>query len=314
VLQPKIQVLLTGLDGKLFVSLPLEDPGSRRSVARWIFPIERQIVWVVPGDGHHPQELLAQVAAEHRAELRPPRVAGREQGVAVDAEAQLELGHDVLDEGNILGAADLIRCGAILPARGGRTVGERLHARVGVDEQGPVIRHRLEPVLLSGTQARAVAPVKAKHDRIAPPLVVSPGHDYVKAALIARRIERYAVNALRPGAPAAFWRVQIDAPQWGQDIDMLQLTAAELLAADPEKNLIFSAHFWWPRSMRSDDPGSTRRIKTELNESAEMNLPLVIGEFAPCRRWLSALYRLPRDHRRGPTARHWLARLVLGPR
>jgi len=65
----------------------------------------------------------------------------------------------------------------------------------------------------------------------------------------------------------------IDAPQWGQDIDRLQASGPTLLAADPLHNLMFSVHMWW------SDPQGTR-VKQELQQSADMNLPLVVGEFA----------------------------------
>jgi mannan endo-1,4-beta-mannosidase len=65
----------------------------------------------------------------------------------------------------------------------------------------------------------------------------------------------------------------IDAPQWGQDIDRLQASGPALIAADPLHNLMFSVHMWW-----SDPEGA--RVKQELQQSADMNLPLVVGEFA----------------------------------
>jgi mannan endo-1,4-beta-mannosidase len=65
----------------------------------------------------------------------------------------------------------------------------------------------------------------------------------------------------------------IDAPQWGQDIDRLQASGPALIAADPLHNLMFSVHMWW-----SDAEGT--RVKQELQQSADMNLPLVVGEFA----------------------------------
>jgi mannan endo-1,4-beta-mannosidase len=65
----------------------------------------------------------------------------------------------------------------------------------------------------------------------------------------------------------------IDAPQWGQDIDRLQASGPALIAADPLHNLMFSVHMWW------SDPQGTR-VKQELQQSADMNLPLVVGEFA----------------------------------
>jgi len=65
----------------------------------------------------------------------------------------------------------------------------------------------------------------------------------------------------------------LDAPGWGQDIDMLQAAGPALIQADPEQNLLFSVHMWW-----ADASGS--RVSAELAESVNMNLPLIVGEFA----------------------------------
>ncbi len=65
----------------------------------------------------------------------------------------------------------------------------------------------------------------------------------------------------------------LDAPDWGQNIDVLQGTAVELTAADPLKNLLFSVHMWW------HDP-TGERIRSEIQQSVAMNLPLIVGEFA----------------------------------
>jgi mannan endo-1,4-beta-mannosidase len=65
----------------------------------------------------------------------------------------------------------------------------------------------------------------------------------------------------------------IDASSWGQDVNMLQATGPDLITADPEHSLLFSVHLWW------DDP-SGLRITAELNQSTNMNLPLLVGEFA----------------------------------
>jgi mannan endo-1,4-beta-mannosidase len=74
--------------------------------------------------------------------------------------------------------------------------------------------------------------------------------------------------------------LMIDAPGWGQDIDTLQAAAPQLMQADPQRNLLFSVHMWWSKDASSDDPGGTKRIRAEIEESVAMGLPLVIGEFA----------------------------------
>ncbi len=65
----------------------------------------------------------------------------------------------------------------------------------------------------------------------------------------------------------------IDASDWGQNVDMLQAAGPGLIEHDPEKNLLFSVHMWW------DDATGTR-VTSELNESVQMGLPLIVGEFA----------------------------------
>jgi mannan endo-1,4-beta-mannosidase len=65
----------------------------------------------------------------------------------------------------------------------------------------------------------------------------------------------------------------IDAPSWGQDIDMLQAASPSLQAHDPLHNLLFSVHMWW------HDPSGSR-VTSELQESVDMGMPLIVGEFA----------------------------------
>jgi mannan endo-1,4-beta-mannosidase len=91
-------------------------------------------------------------------------------------------------------------------------------------------------------------------------------------------IYRSAIQRLR--AAGLEMPIMIDAPGWGQDINVLQDAAPALLAADPQKNLLFSVHMWWVQGAGSADPGSKQRIVSELEESVAMELPLVIGEFA----------------------------------
>ncbi|MGL1889476.1 MAG: cellulase family glycosylhydrolase [Reichenbachiella sp.] len=73
----------------------------------------------------------------------------------------------------------------------------------------------------------------------------------------------------------------IDAPGWGQDIDMHQATWKELQDHDPQHNLIFSVHTWWMEDTNSSDPGSTNKIIDEIKESLDIGMPFIVGEFAP---------------------------------
>ena len=68
----------------------------------------------------------------------------------------------------------------------------------------------------------------------------------------------------------------IDGTGWGQNIDILQANGPYLIGQDPQKNLLFSVHMWW-----TAPDGAKTRIINEIKESVEMNLPLIVGEFAP---------------------------------
>jgi mannan endo-1,4-beta-mannosidase len=67
----------------------------------------------------------------------------------------------------------------------------------------------------------------------------------------------------------------IDGTDWGKDIDVLQAEGPALIAADPDHNLIFSVHMWWPRMWGYTE----QRVIDELEQSAAMGLPLIVGEF-----------------------------------
>lgn len=71
----------------------------------------------------------------------------------------------------------------------------------------------------------------------------------------------------------------IDGTDWGKNIDILQSEGPALIAADPDHNLIFSIHMWWPRMWGYTE----QRVISELEESAAMELPLIVGEFG--NRW-----------------------------
>ena len=68
----------------------------------------------------------------------------------------------------------------------------------------------------------------------------------------------------------------IDASGWGQNINILQSQGPALIEADPDHNLLFSVHMWWPRMYGYKESDIAR----EIEESANMGLPLIVGEFS----------------------------------
>lgn len=88
--------------------------------------------------------------------------------------------------------------------------------------------------------------------------------------------EGYSNAVLQMRAAGIHAPLVIDASGWGQDLNMLNATAASLLAADPDYNLVFSVHLYWSLACGSDGA----RIRTELGNAAALGYPLIVGEFS----------------------------------
>lgn len=94
---------------------------------------------------------------------------------------------------------------------------------------------------------------------------------------------RIAITRLR--AAGVRVPIMIDADGWGQSTGNIFAQGPALLHSDPEHNLLFSVHMWWP-SARHDAQATgyatvAERVTATLEKSVEMDLPLLVGEFAP---------------------------------
>ena len=68
----------------------------------------------------------------------------------------------------------------------------------------------------------------------------------------------------------------IDAPDWGKNLRMLNNSAAILLDADPDFNLIFSVHLYWSMSCGA----GAAFIQANLQQAVQLGYPLIVGEFS----------------------------------
>ncbi|MBN2350218.1 MAG: cellulase family glycosylhydrolase [Bacteroidales bacterium] len=68
----------------------------------------------------------------------------------------------------------------------------------------------------------------------------------------------------------------IDASGWGQNINILQSQGPTLIENDPDHNLLFSVHMWWPPMYGYTESD----IVDEIAQSVAMGLPLIVGEFS----------------------------------
>jgi mannan endo-1,4-beta-mannosidase len=68
----------------------------------------------------------------------------------------------------------------------------------------------------------------------------------------------------------------IDGTDWGKNINILQSEGPALSEADPDHNLMFSVHMWWPKMYGFSESS----IVTGIAQSVKMGLPLIVGEFS----------------------------------
>jgi mannan endo-1,4-beta-mannosidase len=132
---------------------------------------------------------------------------------------------------------------------------------------------RLDELVNYWVQPSVVDVIK-KHSRY---LLVNIGNevaeDAVSDAAFAAGYTR-AVQAMR--AAGIRTPLVIDAPDYGKRLTTLNATAAGLLAADPDRNLVFSVHMYWP----ANGGATPAFIKKALEDAVAANYPLIIGEFS----------------------------------
>ena len=67
----------------------------------------------------------------------------------------------------------------------------------------------------------------------------------------------------------------IDASDWGKNLEQLVRVGSPLQAADPDHNLLFSAHLYWALS----DGADADFIRSQFAQAIGAGLPFIIGEF-----------------------------------
>jgi mannan endo-1,4-beta-mannosidase len=104
--------------------------------------------------------------------------------------------------------------------------------------------------------------------------------------------------------------ILIDGPDCGTNLDVLAATGPALIAADPQANLIFSAHAYWYAYANND----SLQMQNKVNNALAQNIPFVFGEVANlqddqqmCQYTLNyqPLLRICRQHQIGWMAWSW---------
>ncbi len=99
------------------------------------------------------------------------------------------------------------------------------------------------------------------------------GDEKVSDALFKAGYEN-AINQIR--AAGIKCPLVIDASDWGKNLGQLRNTGQYLVNIDSEHNLLFSVHMYWAVS----DGADAAYITNELQQSVDMNLPFIVGEFS----------------------------------
>lgn len=68
----------------------------------------------------------------------------------------------------------------------------------------------------------------------------------------------------------------IDGSDYGKNLEQLVRVGAGLTQADPDKNLLFSVHTYWPMN----DGATPQFIKSQFQDAIAAGLPFIVGEFA----------------------------------
>lgn len=97
--------------------------------------------------------------------------------------------------------------------------------------------------------------------------------------------EAYSTAVMRMRAAGIRVPLIIDADNWGQSAKNILEQGERLLSFDPEHNLIFDIHMWWPSERHNEEETGyatvQERVTGTLEASVAKNIPLIIGEFAP---------------------------------
>jgi len=97
-------------------------------------------------------------------------------------------------------------------------------------------------------------------NEVLPKKVTQEWEDMYKPAITALRVAGYKCPFV------------IDAPQWGRYMEAIISNGKNLVAHDPDHNIMFSWHPWNTYTLNSD-------IKTGIDQALQQNICMIIGEF-----------------------------------
>ncbi|MCC7025100.1 MAG: cellulase family glycosylhydrolase [Thermomicrobiales bacterium] len=133
--------------------------------------------------------------------------------------------------------------------------------------------NRLNDLVNYWTRPQIVDIIAAHQDALLVNIGNEVGDDQVQSG---KFIDGYRGAVQRMRCAGIRTPLVIDAPDYGKNLDVLNASAATLLDADPDHNLIFSVHLYWGIA----DGADAQFISDKLDEAASRNYPLIVGEFS----------------------------------
>lgn len=129
------------------------------------------------------------------------------------------------------------------------------------------------PSLVDYWTREDIASVLISHEQY---LILNIGNEVGNSMITdAQFIEGYSDAIDRIRKAGIHVPLMIDGTSWGQNINILQSCGPELIDFDPDSNILLSVHMWWPKMYGHN----AQEVIDELNESVELNLPIIVGEF-----------------------------------
>jgi hypothetical protein len=119
-----------------------------------------------------------------------------------------------------------------------------------------------------------IVDVLNKYDRY---LLINIGNEVGDATVSEEDFKAgYKLAVLRMRLAGIHVPLIIDGTNYGKNFDILQSSGPYLLSMDPDHNLMFSVHMWWPLKLGYTD----QSVIDALSQSVQTSLPLIVGEFA----------------------------------
>lgn len=129
------------------------------------------------------------------------------------------------------------------------------------------------PALFTFWTRSDVVAVLKKHEKY---VLVNIGNEVGTSSVTAAQwVSGYASGVKQMRAAGIHACLVIDGTDYGKSIGVIISAGQQLLAQDPDSNILFSAHAYWPLEWGWTD----QKVKDTLQAAVNKNLAVIIGEF-----------------------------------